>query len=94
MTMQVSPRVVGISGVSVGIPNIEWSQPAKGYLVLFETRMYKPNLPNKIHFDVFVGLGVNFLIVFEINNLRVLTNEKPGFLPSYSNWYKVAHVAN
>lgn len=56
--------------------------------------MYKPNLPNKIHFDVFVGLGVNFLIVFEINNLRVLTNEKPGFLPSYSNWYKVAHVAN
>lgn len=41
--------------------------------------MYDPNLPNKMNLDVFVGLGVNFLNVFEINNLRVLRNEKPVF---------------
>lgn len=47
--------------------------------MLLETRMYEPNLPNKMHLDVFVGLGVNFLNIFEINNLRVLTNEQPVF---------------
>lgn len=32
-----------------------------------------------MHLDVFVGLGVNLLHAFEINNLRVFTNENPGF---------------
>lgn len=49
--------------------------------MLFKTRIYYPNLLNKMHLDVFVGLGVNFLHAFEINNLRVFTNEKPGFDP-------------
>lgn len=43
--------------------------------------MYDPNLPKKMHLDVFVGLGVNFLRVLEMNILRVLTNEKPVFDP-------------
>lgn len=43
--------------------------------------MYDPNLPKKMRLDVFVGLGFNFLPVLEINNLRVLTNEKPHFDP-------------